>query len=76
MQNQERNKLFLILSAVDESTKAKIVNSIAKHYGTSKEVIIEEITDNDDAHHLLEYMIEPMRTTTSCLMLQHNLRGF
>jgi phosphohistidine phosphatase SixA len=74
MQNQERNKLFLNL--VDKDTRNEIVNSIATHYGTDAESIIEELTDNDEAEHLLEYMTEPQRTATSALMLRHNVRGF
>jgi hypothetical protein len=31
---------------------------------------------DDEAEHLLEYMIEPHRSVTSSLMLRHNLRGF
>jgi len=74
MTNQERNKKFLNL--VEVNTKGTILNSIAAHYGSDVETIIEELTDNDEAEHLLEYMIEPQRTATSVLMQKHNLRGY
>jgi RNA binding exosome subunit len=74
MTNQERNKIFL--DSISEDAKGVIVNSIATHYGTNVEVITEELTDNDEAEHLLEYMVEPQRSATSMLMQRHNLRGY
>lgn len=74
MTNQQRNKQFLNL--ISESARDEIITSIAKHYGTGKDKIIAELTDNENAHHLLEYMVEPLRTSTSMLMQQHQLRGF
>lgn len=68
-----RNKEFL--DVVDAKTKAEIINSIAVHYDRTPEVILEEVT-GADAHHLLEYMVEPMRSATSVLMQRHGMRGW
>jgi hypothetical protein len=74
MTNQERNKLFL--DVVDEKTKQSILGSIANHYGTDREAIVAELTENEDAEHILEYMVEPERSFASLSMIKHNLRGF
>jgi septum formation topological specificity factor MinE len=74
MTNQQRNSQFLNL--LDKKTRDEIITSIAKHYGTGNDQILAELTENEDSHHLLEYMVEPMRTSTSMLMQQHQLRGF
>lgn len=74
MENQVRNKTFLDL--IDVNTKNKIITSIANHYGTSENVILDELTNNDEAEHLLDYMVEPTRTEASNLMIKNNLRGF
>lgn len=68
-----RTKEFL--SVIDPEIKAKILNSIAKHYNTTPEAILEEVT-GDEAEHLLDYMVEPMRSTASVLMLAHGMRGW
>jgi hypothetical protein len=64
------------LSSIDPEMRAKILNSIAKHYGTTPDVILNEITGKD-AEHLLDYMVEPLlRSETSSLMLEHGMRGW
>lgn len=73
MQNNERNKLFL--ETIDAAAKTEIVESIAGHYGTDAESIIQELTD-EEAEHILDYMVEPQRSAASVLMQKHNLRGF
>ena len=55
MSNQERNKTFL--GVITESEKNSILSSIASHYATSTDAIVEELTDNDEAEHILDYMI-------------------
>ena len=65
-----RNALFL--SQIDDKTKAEIIGSIAKHYGTTPEEILKEVT-GDEAEHLLDYMVEPMRSATSVLMQKRGL---
>ncbi|WP_153785288.1 hypothetical protein [Pseudomonas sp. EMN2] len=61
------------LAAVGEKAKALILGSIARHYGRSAEEIYVEVTD-PDAHHLLDYMVEPDRGATSALMQRHGMR--
>lgn len=68
-----RNAQFL--SVVDGDTKAAILESIAGHYGITAEQAFAEVAD-EQAEHLLDYMIEPMRTATSALMQRHGMRGW
>lgn len=63
------------LSVIDSKTKAEILESIAVHYGTTPEVIYDEVTDGE-AEHLLDYIREPLRSATSVLMQRHGMRGF
>jgi uncharacterized protein YaaQ len=74
LSNQERNTLFL--AAIEPKAKEAIIDSIANHYGTDHAAIISELTDNDEAEHILEYMVEPHRSGASVLMQKHQLRGF
>jgi hypothetical protein len=59
--NGEQNKAFL--SLISPIQREQIINSIAKHYQTTNEAITDEI-ENEEAHHLCEYMIEPLRMET------------
>lgn len=68
-----RTKEFL--SVIKPEVKAKILNSIAKHYATTPEAIFEEVTD-DEAEHLLDYILEPLRSEISVLMIAHGMRGW
>jgi len=68
-----RNAQFLAVIGGD--TKAEILESIAVHYGISPEKALAEVTD-EQAEHLLDYMIEPQRTATSVLMQLHGMRGW
>lgn len=68
-----RNAQFL--AVIDGGTKAKILESIAVHYGISSEKAFAEVTD-DQAEHLLDYMVEPQRTAASVLMQRHGMRGW
>lgn len=63
------------LQAVDAATRNEILLSIAKHYGITVERAHEEVTA-DKAEHLLDYMVEPLRSATSVLMQRHGLRGY
>jgi len=65
-----RNAQFL--SVVDGDTKAAILESIAGHYGITAEQAFAKIAD-EQAEHLLDYMVEPMRSATSVVMQR---RGF
>lgn len=67
-QNGEKNHLFL--SVIDAESKADIINSIAKHYGTTATEIWEEVTAQD-AENLLDYMTEPHRSGARALMMRH-----
>ena len=68
-----RNAQFL--AVIDGGTKAEILESIAVHYGISSEKAFAEGTD-DQAEHLLDYMVEPQRTAASVLMHRHGMRGW
>lgn len=63
------------LAAIDAEAKEAILDSIATHYGISRDQAFAEITA-PSAEHLLEYMIEPERSATSVLMQVHGLRGY
>lgn len=63
------------LSVISAEEKARILGSIAIHYGITAEQAEAEVTDTE-AEHLLDYMREPQRSETSALMQQHNLRGW
>ena len=63
------------LNSIDPRTKDAILNSIANHYGISKADAYEEVTD-DEAEHLLDYLVEPMRSATSVIMQACGVRGF
>jgi hypothetical protein len=65
-----RNAQFL--SKIDSEAKALILDSIAVHYGITPEEAYAEVAD-ENAEHLLDYMIEPQRSATSVLMQR---RGF
>jgi hypothetical protein len=71
--NALRNKEFL--TAVDDETRAAILKNIADHYGKTSEEMLDEVIDAD-AESLLDYMREPLRTSTSVLMRSHGLRGW
>lgn len=60
---------------IDPASKSEILTNIATHYGISPEAAFDEVTA-DNAEHLLDYMVEPMRGATSVLMQAHGLRGF
>ena len=68
-----RNAQFL--SVIDGDTKAAILEPIAGHYGITAEQAFAEVAD-EQAEHLLDYMIEPLRTATSVLMQRHGMRGW
>lgn len=63
-----RNEEFL--SAVDSTTRAAIVGSIAEHYQVSTDVALDAVTE-DQAADLLEYLVEPQRSATAVLMQRH-----
>lgn len=65
-----RNAQFL--SVIDGDTRAAILESIAGHYGITSEQAFAEVAD-EQAEHLLDYMVEPMRSATSVVMQR---RGF
>lgn len=65
-----RNAQFL--SVIDGQTRSAILQSIADDYGITPDQVFVEITD-EKAEHLLEYLVEPMRSATSVIMQR---RGF
>lgn len=70
MTNAQVNARFLALT--DVKTKDDILGNIADHYGTSKDVILNEVT-HEEAEHLLDYVTGPMRAATSVMMQRHGL---
>jgi hypothetical protein len=60
-----RNQQFL--SQIGVVAKQEILDSVAQHYGVDRDAALEEVSD-DDAHELLEYMVEPSRSATLVLM--------
>ncbi|ALN21805.1 hypothetical protein [Ectopseudomonas mendocina] len=67
-----RNAQFL--SKIDSKAKALILESIAAHYGITPEEAYNEVAD-ENAEHLLDYMVEPQRSATSVLMQRHGMHG-
>lgn len=65
-----RNAQFL--AVIDSKTKAEILGAIATHYGISEQEAFEEVVD-DQAEHLLDYMVEPQRSATRVLMQRHGM---
>lgn len=66
-----RNKQFLAL--VDADSKAAILKTIADHYGCTVEEAYSQVID-EEAEHLLEYIVGPQRAATSVLMQRHGIR--
>ncbi|MEL7968088.1 hypothetical protein AAG587_17095 [Vreelandella neptunia] len=60
------------LSVVDAATKKAILESIADQYGITPEEAYNEVAD-EEAEHLLDYIVEPQRSATSVLMQRHAL---
>jgi hypothetical protein len=71
----ENNRTQEFFSVIKPEVKAKILESIAKHYATTPEAILKEVT-GAESEHLLDYMVEPLRSETSDLMKDHGLRGW
>lgn len=65
-----RNAQFL--SEIDSKTKALILESISAHYGITPQEAYAEVAD-EQAEHLLDYLIEPQRSATSALMQRHGM---
>ncbi len=70
MNNAQINQAFL--AATDAKTKGELLESIAKHYSISTQDALKEVT-NDDAEHLLDYLVEPTRSAVTVLMQRHRL---
>jgi hypothetical protein len=63
------------LSVIDSKTKAVILESIAVHYGITPDEALAEVID-EEAEHLLDYLVEPQRGATSFLMQRYGMRGY
>lgn len=55
------------LSVIDGAAKDAILESIAVHYGITADEAYAVVTD-EQAEHLLDYLVEPQRGATSVLM--------
>jgi Mg/Co/Ni transporter MgtE len=62
------------LNKLDNQTKSDIVNSMAKHYGITMQEALDEL-QGDEAEHILDYLMEPVRSATSVLMQKHGFRA-
>jgi uncharacterized protein (DUF2164 family) len=60
------------LSVIDGDAKAAILESISDHLGITPDEAYAEVTDVQ-AEHLLDYMVEPMRSATSVLMQRRGM---
>lgn len=63
------------LAVIEVAAKDEILKAIATHYGITPQAAYSEVTA-EGAEHLLEYMVEPLRSATSVLMQAHGLRGY
>ncbi len=70
MTNSETTQRFFNL--IDSYTKNMILESIAKHYGQTVAVILDEILDSE-AESLLDYMVGVERSATHLLMKKYRL---
>jgi len=66
-----KNKTFL--DKTDERTRNQILDSIASHYGITKQEAYDEVTATD-AEHLLEYLTGSVRSAVSVLMQKMGLK--
>lgn len=73
MPTTNRNAQFL--AVIDGAEKAVVLESIATHYCITPEAAYAEVAD-EQAKHLLDYMVEPQRTATSLLMQRYGMRGW
>lgn len=65
------NQTFL--HVIDTAAKRDILASIAAHYGITEHEAYAEVTD-EDAEHLLDYLVEPQRGAVSVLMQRYGCR--
>lgn len=60
------------LSMIDSKTKEVILEAISAHYGITPQEAYTEVS-NEQAEHLLDYLLEPQRSATSVLMQRHGM---
>ncbi len=70
MTNAQINNAFL--KATDSKTSGGILDSIAEHYGITQTEAKAEVT-HDDAEHLLDYMVGPVRAAAHVIMKRYGL---
>lgn len=66
------NQNALFLNVIDGDTKTAILKAIGNHYGITPEEAFAEVTD-DEAEHLLDYMVEPYRGAALVVMKRHGM---
>jgi len=71
MKNSQVNQEFL--ARADDATRREILESIARHYGISQKEAFNEIV-GENAEHLLDYLVEPIRSAVSVLMQRAQVR--
>ena len=69
LNNGQKNQIFL--ASVDSKIKHQILDSIAKHYGITRESALLEVTD-EEAENILEYLTYEVRAATSLVLKFHN----
>ena len=65
----QKNQIFL--ESIDSKIRLQILDSIAKHYGITRQSAFLEVTD-EEAENLLEYLTYEIRTATSLMLKFHN----
>jgi hypothetical protein len=70
MTNAETTQRFFNL--IDSQSKNMILESIAKHYGQTVQIILDEVLDSE-AESLLDYMVGTERSATYLLMKKYQL---
>lgn len=58
------------LAAINPAQRQRIIKALALHYGTTEQDALAEVT-GDDSEHLLDYLVEPVRSEASVLMQAH-----
>jgi hypothetical protein len=69
---QTMNANSTFLNTITAQARDMILDSIAIHYGISRADALAEVSD-EEAEHLLDYMLEPARSAAHVLMQKHRM---
>lgn len=70
MTNAQKNRAFL--DTTSKEIRNIVLDTIADHYRTTADVILDEVID-PEAEHLLDYMVEPTRSVVHIQMRRQQL---